>query len=331
MPVLYASLLTLFLILIPGIGIGLFNMKALFGIVVLYGAFLIFISGVIYRVIIWAKSPVPFSIPTVCGQAKSLPWIRQNKIESPHTSWGVIKRMLLEVLFFRSLLRNEKGRLKTGGRLLFYRNLLLWFGGVLFHWSLFIIIIRHLRLFLEPVPSFVEFIYGLDGLFELFTPPLLITDLLILLGIIYLFFRRLFDPQTRYISISTDYFPLMLIFAIVITGLLIRHVQKVDIMGIKAFLIGLFSFNPSLPKESNTIFYIHLFLVATLLSYLPFSKLIHMAGVFFSPTRNLKNSSRMERHINPWDYPVLVHTYEEWEDEFRAAMKDVGLPVEKEN
>jgi hypothetical protein len=38
----------------------------------------------------------------------------------------------------------------------------------------------------------------------------------------------------------------------------------------------------------------------------------------------------MRRHINPWDYPVKVHTYEEWEDEFRPMMKAAGMPLEKE-
>jgi hypothetical protein len=42
------------------------------------------------------------------------------------------------------------------------------------------------------------------------------------------------------------------------------------------------------------------------------------------------NTSRSERHVNPWDYPVKVHTYTEYEDHFREAMKEVGLPVEKE-
>jgi hypothetical protein len=55
-----------------------------------------------------------------------------------------------------------------------------------------------------------------------------------------------------------------------------------------------------------------------------------MAGIFLSPTRNLRNMSRQERHINPWNHPVKVHTYEEYEDEFRGPMKEVGLPVEKE-
>jgi hypothetical protein len=56
---------------------------------------------------------------------------------------------------------------------------------------------------------------------------------------------------------------------------------------------------------------------------------MHMAGVFLSPTRNLSNNSRIVRHINPWNYPVKVHTYQEYEDEFREKMIDAGLPVEK--
>jgi hypothetical protein len=57
---------------------------------------------------------------------------------------------------------------------------------------------------------------------------------------------------------------------------------------------------------------------------------MHLAGVFLSPTRNLRNDSRERRHINPWNYPVKVHTYEEYEEEFRDKMIEAGLPVEKE-
>ena len=49
-----------------------------------------------------------------------------------------------------------------------------------------------------------------------------------------------------------------------------------------------------------------------------------------SPTRNMPNDNRARRHINPWNYPVKVHTYDEYEEEFREKMKEVGLPVEKE-
>ncbi len=66
-----------------------------------------------------------------------------------------------------------------------------------------------------------------------------------------------------------------------------------------------------------------------LLAYFPFSKLVHMAGVFLSPTRNLANNNRAVRHVNPWDHPVEVHTYEEYEEEFRDKMIAAGVPVEK--
>ena len=63
--------------------------------------------------------------------------------------------------------------------------------------------------------------------------------------------------------------------------------------------------------------------------YFPFSKLMHMGGIFFSPTRNMKGNSREFRTENPWNYPVKVHTYEEYEDDFRDKMIEAGLPVEK--
>ena len=90
------------------------------------------------------------------------------------------------------------------------------------------------------------------------------------------------------------------------------------------------SFHPKFPEGVGLLFYIHLFFISLLVAYLPASKLMHMAGIFLSPTRNLRNLSRCERHINPWNPTVKVHTYEEYEDEFREPMKEVGLPLEKE-
>ena len=106
--------------------------------------------------------------------------------------------------------------------------------------------------------------------------------------------------------------------------------MKTDVVGIKELTMGLVTLNPIVPKGINTIFYIHLFLVSALFTYFPMSKLMHMAGVFLSPTRNLANTNRAEMHVNPWNYPVKVHTYEEYENDFREKMKAAGLPVEKE-
>jgi hypothetical protein len=63
--------------------------------------------------------------------------------------------------------------------------------------------------------------------------------------------------------------------------------------------------------------------------YFPFSKLMHMGGVFLSPTRNMTTNTREKRHVNPWNYPVKVHTYAAYEDDFREKMVEAGLPVEQ--
>jgi nitrate reductase gamma subunit len=110
-----------------------------------------------------------------------------------------------------------------------------------------------------------------------------------------------------------------------------RYFIKVDLPGVKTLTMGLVTFRPAIPAgEIGAVFYVHLFLISVLFAYFPFSKLVHMGGVFLSPTRNLTTNSREHRHINPWNYPVKHHTYEEYEDEFRDNMKNVGLPVEKE-
>jgi nitrate reductase gamma subunit len=305
-------------------------LNTLLAIVIPYIALAIFVIGFIYRIILWAKSPVPFHIPTVCGQQKSLPWIKNDKTESPSTTWGVIWRMALEVLLFRSLFRNDRAELVGQGRALYRGNRLLWLGGLIFHWSLLIILLRHLKLFFEPVPGFITVLQNLDGLFLVATPTLLMTDALILASLVYLFLRRIVNQQIRYISLFSDYFSLLLLLGIAISGLLMRHFFRVDLLEVKRVALGILSFSPFVPKGLGVIFYVHLFLVSVLLAYFPFSKLMHMGGVFMSPTRNLRNDSRARRHINPWSYPVKVHTYGEWEDEFKDAIKEAGLPLERE-
>jgi len=330
MSAFYALLAVAILVLFVFIGVWGLGLYSLFAVIIPYAAIATFIVGFIYRVLKWARAPVPFHIPTVCGQQKSLPWIKSNNIESPSSTAGVITRMALEVLLFRSLFRNERAEVKRAEKLVYGGNKYLWLGGLAFHWSLLIILFRHSRFLLEPVPSVVLFVQNLDGIFQLAVPTLYITDFVILVALTYLFFRRVIYPQIRYISLPSDYFAVLLIFGVALSGVLMRLFFKVDIVAVKELALGVLSFHPVIPEGIGLPFYIHLFLISTLLVYFPFSKIMHSAGIFLSPTRNLKNNSRMQRHVNPWDYPVKVHTYEEWEDEFREKIKGVGLPLEKE-
>jgi nitrate reductase gamma subunit len=164
-------------------------------------------------------------------------------------------------------------------------------------------------------------------------PTLYITDAVIIIGLLFLFGRRLINRHVRYISLNNDYFPLVLIFSIVVTGILMRYFLRtdIDITNIKNLAYGLVTLSPVIGTKIGAIFYIHLFLVSTLLIYFPYSKLMHMGGVFMSPTRNMANNSRSKRHINPWNDPeIKPHSYAGYEDEFREFMVDAGIPVEKE-
>jgi nitrate reductase gamma subunit len=321
------------LALIALVGVKVANLQSLFGVVIPYAALATFLFGFLYRVLKWGRSPVPFSIPTTAGQQKSLPWIKQNKLDNPSSTLGVIGRMALEVFLFRSLFRNTKTELKEGPKLAYGSEKFLWLAGMAFHWSFLIIVLRHLRFFTQNVPTVISMTEGLDSFLQIGAPLLYITDVVILAAVTYLFLRRVSMPLIKYISLPADYFPLYLIFGIALSGVLMRYFFKVYVVGVKEFAMGLVSFHPvslEIMQSIGTIFYIHLFLICILFAYFPFSKLVHMGGVFLSPTRNMPSDSRMVRHINPWNYPVHLHTYEEYENDFREKMKKAGIPVEKE-
>ena len=303
--------------------------EVFFGVIIPYLALTIFVLGFINRVIDWARSPVPFRISTTCGQQKSLPWIKSANIDNPSTTGGVIVRMILEVVFLRSLFRNTKCELKEGSKISYKWEKWLWLFSLIFHWSLFTVLFRHLRFFTEPVPACVQLLEKLDGFLQIGLPGLMLSGVALLAAVTFLFLRRIWIPQVKYISLGSDYFPLFLIFGIAFTGILMRYFTKVDIVGVKAFTMGLVTFTPHITKGVGSIFYVHLFFVSVLLAYFPFSKLMHLGGIFMSPTRNLANNSRAVRHVNPWNYPVKIHTYEAYEDDFREKMIEAGLPVEK--
>lgn len=329
----FSFLAVIALILIAGLGSQVPGMQYLFGVAVPYLAMMLFAGGFVYRVMQWAKSPVPFSIPTTCGQGVSLDFIKQNKLECPTKTSEVVARMFLEIFLFRSLFRNTKSEIHDGPKITYESSKWLWIFALIFHYSFLVIVVRHMRLFIDPIPFWLSAIEGVDSMLQIGAPTLYLTDAGIILGLLFLFGRRLINRHVNYISLNNDYFPLVLIFSIAVTGILMRYFLRtdIDIVNIKNLAFGLVTFSPVIGAKIGAIFYIHLFLVCTLLAYFPFSKLMHMGGVFLSPTRNMANNSRSKRHINPWNDPeIKPHSYAGYEDEFREFMVDAGIPVEKE-
>jgi nitrate reductase gamma subunit len=327
------------LILIAYVGVK-GNLQLLFGVVVPYMAALIFVEGLVYRVIQWARSPVPFRIPTTGGQNRSLPWIKRDlgeQLDNPSDFKALVGRMALEVFAFRSLFRNLRTELvkdpdnPEGARLIHWSYKWLWLGGIAFHYAFLVVILRHLRFFMEPVPYPITLLSEIDGFFQFFTPAVYLSGIVLVVAVGYLLARRITNPGLRYISLAADYFPLLLILGIGITGILMRYFFKTDIIAVKELALGLVTLHPKIPAAPiSPLFYVHLFLVSVLFAYFPFSKLMHAPGVFMSPSRNMVANNRWVLHVNPWNYPVKFHHYDEYEDRFREPMIEAGIPVEKE-
>lgn len=228
-----------------------------------YAALAIFIVGVLAQVWKYGKTPAPLKIP---------------QTPAPVTASGVPVRVLSEVVFFKSLFKS---------------NRVIWLAGYLFHIGLLLALIKHYRFLFASVPA------GLDyfATFEMY------PGLIMLGGLGLLFLLRLVVDRNMFISVMTDYVLLILLIAIAGTGTLAKHYFRVDITQVKEFMMGLVSFSPmgsnsTFPTE--TIFLIHFSLVLLLLVYFPFSKLMHAAGVFFSPTRNQVDNPREKRIVAPW-------------------------------
>ncbi len=288
----------------------------IFGVVIPYIAVAIFVVGVIYRIVNWSNSAVPLKIPTTCGQQKSLPFIRRtiyDRFDSPYSKWETVVRMILEIFLFRSLLRNTRYYLDRQSQ---KDARWLWLFAIMFHYSLLLVLIRHSRFFLEPVPKLVETLSELEAFKGVFLPSVYISGVAIVVALLLLWFRRIFLSRERTISLPSDHFALILLLAITVSGNIMRYFVKVDLVAVKELLMSLMTFNVAhaveVAEQIEPMFYVHFALASFLLAYFPFSKLMHAGGIFFSPTRNMPNDNRARRHVNPWDpeptEPILTRT-----------------------
>ena len=207
----------------------------------------------------YAKAPAPLKIPTT---------------PAPTTRGGVVFRMIKELTIFESLFKANKWT---------------WLFGWMFHFGLPLVLLRHLRYFTDPVWGWVVFLQPF-GKYAAF---------MMLAGLAGLWARRLFVDRVRYISAPSDHLMLLLLIAIGVTGALMTFVDHTDIVALKAFFLGLFSFSWS-PLPHDLILIVHLSLVILLMVIFPFSKLLHAPGVFFSPTRNQVDNPRERRHVADW-------------------------------
>lgn len=229
--------------------------------ILFYLAAIVLIGGIAYRIKEYATTPAPLKIPTT---------------PAPTTRIGVVERMAREVILFESLFKSNKW---------------IWVFGWLFHGALALVLMRHIRYFIDPVWFWVDLIqpFGMYAGFAM------------IVGLLGLLARRIFVPRVRYISSPSDYLMLILLLSIGTSGLLMRYIPELrtDIVQLKEFFRGLMYFNWQ-PLPTDFMLLTHLSLVLILMFIFPFSKLLHAPGLFFSPTRNQVDDPREHRHVTAW-------------------------------
>jgi nitrate reductase gamma subunit len=221
-----------------------------------YAATAVLAAGLALKIAQYAGTPAPLKIPTT---------------PAPATRVGVAWRMLREVALFESLFRANKW---------------IWLFGWIFHVALALVLVRHLRYFMEPV----------WGVVEIAQPFGVYAGFAMLAGLAGLWVRRFVVERIRYISTWSDHLMLALLVGIAASGLAMKYVAHTDIVALKAFMLGLMVFDWQ-PLPADPALLVHLALVAALMAVFPASKLLHAPGVFFSPTRNQADDSRERRHV----------------------------------
>jgi nitrate reductase gamma subunit len=186
----------------------------------------------------------------------------------------VVFRLCREVGLFESLFKSNK---------------VIWAFGWVFHASLAVVLLRHLRYFIEPV----------WGVIALAQPFGIYAGFAMVVALGGLWARRIFVPRVRHVSAPSDHLMLALLIGIGSSGLAMKFLTRTDIVALKAFLLGLIYVDWH-PLPSDPALLIHLGLVAGLMIVLPFSKLLHAPGIFFSPTRNQVDNARERRHLAHW-------------------------------
>ena len=224
-----------------------------------YIAFLILAFGLISKILQYKSTPAPLKIPTM---------------PAPTSQAGVIFRMSKEVVFFESLFKSSKAT---------------WLFGWLFHFGLFLDMLRHLRYFIDPVWFWVVLIQ----------PAGKYGSILMFIGLAGLITRRIVVDRVKYISSPSDHLMLILLLCITSTGMAMSFYLGADVISVKSFFIGLMTFNiQNIPADAVLIS--HLIMVAFLMIIFPYSKLLHAPGLFFSPSRNQVDNAREKRHVAKW-------------------------------
>jgi nitrate reductase gamma subunit len=189
-----------------------------------YAAFLFFVAGYIARMLAWARyAPLrPFPEKTL--------------------SLSAFLGGLTDILLLRRLLRV---------------NDVLWLGEWVFHASLLVLFLSHLKYILDPVPAII-------AAMEI---PARVAAWLLSGSLLYIGMMKIIIEKKPYVS-SYNFMLLGAMMVSGVSGLLMKYFFRADLAGIKHFTMGLVTFHVvTLP--GSLMFLFHFFVFLLLLMGLP--------------------------------------------------------------
>lgn len=152
-------------------------------------------------------------------------------------------------------------------RTTFFADRWAWIFGAAFHFGLALILLRHLRYFLDP-----SWVGPLWKLVELEQPFGLYGGLALPLGASAWWLRQIVLKQGRIITDWADHAVMALLIAIPVVGYA-NTIEHTDVVAVKAYAVGLVLFHwQNIPPDPLLL--VHLWLVAVLMVLLPFSRLL---------------------------------------------------------
>jgi len=229
-------------------------LRIVVGVILPYVALVGFVGGMAYRLHTWRKLPAPsmtlFPAP----------------LDGAANTWNTIR----EVALFRSLLKGDGA---------------LWCLAWGFHAVLLLIFIGHFRVFADA-DAILRFLgMSEDGITAMSSWAGGVAGVLILCATLLLLGRRVKLTRVREVTGAADYLALLLIAAVIITGDVMRFGSvHFDLTLTREYFARLVSFGDVLGSSAlqHNVFLIHLCLALVLLLCIPFSKLLHFGGIFFT-------------------------------------------------
>jgi nitrate reductase gamma subunit len=221
----------------------------LVGGVLPYVALAAFVGGMAYRFRVWAKTPQP-------AKMTLYPW--------PQGS--MLRDLVAEALFFPGLFKGDR---------------VLWAMSWVFHASLALVFLGHLRVVTGAVDS-VLLALGMsrDGIGAMSTLAGGAAGVVMAATLALLLLRRFAVRRAREITLPGDYLALLLVLAVVASGDAMRFGAHFDLEATRVWAVSLLTFQPKVPD--NQAFLLHAALAQVLIVYIPFSKILHWGGIFFT-------------------------------------------------